>query len=89
MLGKLELCRPRKVNLPAVATGYDRRPHIDGYPHWLIIVGAILLMLGLLRRRKSGEKRTSSKQARKSRRWVETATAPHYFPRRCLSAYRD
>ena len=45
MLGKLELRRHRKVNLPAVATGYDRRPRSMEYPHWLIIAGAILLML--------------------------------------------
>ena len=32
MLGKLELLPAPEVNLPAVATGYDRRPLIDGIP---------------------------------------------------------
>jgi len=47
-VGQLELCRHRKVNLPAVAAGYDRRLSSMEYPHWLIIAGAILLMLGLV-----------------------------------------
>lgn len=37
-----------EVNLPAVATGYDRRPLIDGIPALADIAGAILLMLGLV-----------------------------------------
>lgn len=36
-----------EVNLSAAAMGHDRCPLIVEYPHWLMIVGVIRLMLGL------------------------------------------